>query len=169
MTRWMIAVAIVAVLAFAAASDASAKTAVPARETTINSGVVELETSRSAGISVRIAEDLANIIDDGATRRVLPVVGQGPLQNLTDLMLLRGIDMAIMQVDVLDYARQQNFTPSIEHSVTYVTRLYNEEFHLLARHDVQDVADLAKEAHHDPLACTKSKNHSGSLSTIGKL
>ena len=48
-------------------------------------------------------------------------------------MLLRGIDMAIMQVDVLDYARQQNFTPSIEHSITYVTRLYNGEFHLLAR------------------------------------
>jgi hypothetical protein len=32
------------------------------------------------------------------------VVGQGPLQNLTDLMLLRGIEMTILQVDVLDYA-----------------------------------------------------------------
>jgi hypothetical protein len=58
-------------------------------------------------------------------------------------MLLRGIDMAIMQVDVLDYARQQNFTPSIEHSITYVTRLYNGEFHLLARQDVREVADLS--------------------------
>src|ERR1700756_2409104 len=145
MKRWMIAAAIVAVLALAAASEAPAKTAVPALETSINRGAVELETSRSASISVRIAEDLANIIDDGATRRVLPVVGQGPLQNLTDLMLLRGIDMAIMHVDVLDYALQQNFTPSIEHSVTYITRLYNEEFHVLAGQDVKDVADLANQ------------------------
>jgi uncharacterized protein len=145
MKRWMIAAAIVAVLALAAASEAPAKTAVPALETSINRGVVELETSRSASISVRIAEDLANIIDDGATRRVLPVVGQGPLQNLTDLMLLRGIDMAIMHVDVLDYALQQNFTPSIEHSVTYITRLYNEEFHVLAGQDVKDVAGLANQ------------------------
>ena len=37
----------------------------------VNKGVVELETSGSAGISVKIAEDLANLIDDGATRRVL--------------------------------------------------------------------------------------------------
>ena len=145
MKQWMIAAAIVAVLALATAPKTSAKTAASAPETSINRGVVELETSRAAGISVRIAEDLANIIDDGATRRVLPVVGQGPLQNLTDLMLLHGIDMCIVQVDVLDYARQQNISPSIEHWVTYVTRLYNEEFHLLARQDVKDVADLANQ------------------------
>ena len=70
MKQWMIAAAIVAVLALATAPKTSAKTAASALETSINRGVVELETSRAAGISVRIAEDLANIIDDGATRRV---------------------------------------------------------------------------------------------------
>ena len=72
----------------------------------INRGVVELETSGAAGISVRIAEDLANLVDDGATRRVVPVVGKGSLQNLTDLKYLRGIDMAIVQSDVLEYAKE---------------------------------------------------------------
>ena len=38
-----------------------------------NRGVVELETGGSSGISVRMAEELAALIDDGATRRVLPV------------------------------------------------------------------------------------------------
>jgi TRAP-type uncharacterized transport system substrate-binding protein len=50
-----------------------------------NRGVVELETAGTAGISVRIGEELANLIDDGATRRLLPVVGKGALQNLIDL------------------------------------------------------------------------------------
>src|SRR5215472_16332986 len=50
-----------------------------------NRGVVEIETAGSLGISVRIVEDLANMIDDGATRRVIPVVGKGALQNLADL------------------------------------------------------------------------------------
>src|SRR6195256_1899355 len=84
---------------------------------TINRGVVELETSGAAGISVRIAEDLANLIDDGATRRVLPVVGKGSLQNLTDLKYLRGIDMAIVQSDVLDYAKEQRLLPGLEGSL----------------------------------------------------
>ena len=61
----------------------------------VNCGVVELETSGSTGISVGMAEDLANLIDDGATRRVVPVVGKGSLQTLTDLRYLRGIDMAL--------------------------------------------------------------------------
>ncbi len=109
----------------------------------INRGVVELETSGAAGISVRIAEDLANLIDDGATRRVVPVVGKGSLQSLTDLKYLRGIDMAILQTDVLDYAKEQRLVPGIESSLTYITRLYNEEFHLLAGPEVKSVNELA--------------------------
>lgn len=110
-----------------------------------NKGVVELETGATTGISVRIAEDLANIIDDGATRRVLPVVGKGAMQNIADLKLLRGVDMAILQQDVLDYARQQRIIPGIEGSISYIAKLYNEEFHLLARSDIKSIADLANQ------------------------
>src|ERR1700720_1564553 len=92
------------IAAFSAASKATAQ---QPTATAINRGVVELETSGAAGISVRIAEDLANLIDDGTTRRVVPVVGKGSLQNLTDLKYLRGIDMAIVQTDVLEYAKEQ--------------------------------------------------------------
>jgi hypothetical protein len=60
MKRWMIAAALIAVLAFATAPAASAKSAMLSPETNINRGVVQLETSRAAGISVRITEDLAN-------------------------------------------------------------------------------------------------------------
>src|SRR6267142_2700151 len=147
MKRWIIAAAIIVALAFSDTPTTSAKTAAqPPPETGVNRGVVELETARASGISVRIAEDLANIIDDGATRRVLPVVGKGSLQNLGDLKLLRGIDLAILQTDVLDYARQANYFPGIETWVSYIAKLYNEEFHLLARRDVKGVADLANQS-----------------------
>jgi uncharacterized protein len=108
----------------------------------VNRGVVEIETNSSAGISPRIAEDLANLLDDGATRRVLPVMGKGSMQNVLDLKALRGIDMAIVQADVLDYARTQKITAGLE-ALTYIAKLYNEEFHLLARSDVKSVDDLA--------------------------
>ena len=109
---------------------------------TINRGVVEIETSGSAGISVRMVEDLANLIDDGATRRVLPVVGKGALQMLVDLKYLRGIDMVILPTDVLEYAKAQRLYPGIESSLTYITKLHNEEFHLLARPEIKDIRDL---------------------------
>ncbi|TMJ56114.1 MAG: TRAP transporter substrate-binding protein [Alphaproteobacteria bacterium] len=146
MKRSILAAAIVAALSPMTALAAPTSTAALPDVAVANRGVVELETGRAPGISVRIAEDLANIIDDGATRRVLPLVGKGSLQNLTDLKLLRGIiDLAILQTDVLDYARQANYFPGIETWVSYIAKLYNEEFHLLARRDVKGVEDLANQ------------------------
>src|SRR3954454_15033064 len=146
MNRRSIAAAIIFTLVMPIARPALPKTAAPLPEVgVVNRGVVALETARVGGISVRIAEDIANIVDDGATRRVLPVIGKGALQNITDLKLLRGIDMAILQVDVLDYAKQQNLFPGIEYWASYITKLYNEEFHLLARQDIKSVSDLANQ------------------------
>src|SRR3984957_19104184 len=127
------------------APHAPSATAAEKAGAAINRGVVELETSGSAGISVRIAEDLANLVDDGATRRVVPVVGKGSLQSLTDLKYLRGIDMAILQTDVLDYAKEQRLYPGIESSLTYITKLHNEELHLLARPEIKDISGLANQ------------------------
>jgi uncharacterized protein len=124
---------------------AARATAPPPEAIVVNRGVVELETASSAGISVRIAEDLASVVNDGATRRLVPVVGQGSLGNVIDLKLLRGIDMAILQADILDYAREQKLFAGVDTSISYITKLYNEEFHLLARPDIKSIADLANQ------------------------
>jgi TRAP-type uncharacterized transport system substrate-binding protein len=139
------AAAALGLIAFSVGANAARYVATPPAQVAVNRGVVELETGRANGVSVQIAEDLANGIDDGATRRVLPVVGKGGLQNITDLQLLHGVDLAILQDDVLNYARQQNMFPGLDSSITYITKLYNEEFQLLARSDVKTVADLANQ------------------------
>ncbi len=130
-----------AALSLAPSGDAAAGASADAG--VVNRGVVELEAADAGDVSVPIAADIASIIDDGATRRIVPVIGKGPLQNLTDLRYLRGIDLAIVQADALDYAREQHFLPGLEQSLTYVSKLYNEEFHLLARADIEKIADLA--------------------------
>ena len=90
-----------------------------------------------------MAEEIAGIVDDGATRRVVPVLGKGSLQNITDLKYLRGIDLAIVPADALEYAREQRLFPGIEGSLTYIAKLYNQELHLLARSDIKNISDLS--------------------------
>jgi uncharacterized protein len=108
-----------------------------------NRGLVELMTSGDAA-SIEMAQDLASVIDDGATRRVLPVVGYGGVPALIDLKALRGVDMSIVQVDVLDYAKQHGAVPGgLENSITYIAKLHIEELHLLARADIRKIEDLA--------------------------
>src|SRR5947209_3816853 len=119
--------------------DATAAPAT-AQSQLVNKGVVELETGRASDISVRMAEEIAGITDDGSTRRVIPVVGKGPFQTLTDLKYLRGIDLAIVPSDALDAAREQSLFPGLETTLTYVAKLYNAELHLLVRSDIKAFA-----------------------------
>jgi TRAP transporter TAXI family solute receptor len=109
---------------------------------TSNRGLVEIITGSSDTTALRIASDISDLLDDG-TRRILPVVGKGAVQNLADLRALRGIDLAIVQTDVLDEARRTPEYRGIEQSLAYIAKLHNEEFHLLVAPQIQDVAELA--------------------------
>ena len=106
----------------------SSHAATPQPDAGAGQGVVMLETEGSAGISVRMAEELARILNDGSRRRILPVIGTGSLQNIVDLRLMRGIDLAIAQKDVLDYAKQRNLVPQIESWLRYITTFTTKSF-----------------------------------------
>ena len=108
-----------------------------------NAGTVGIISGGVDGTYVRIAADLAAVLDDGQTLRVLPVIGKGSLQSVADILYLRGIDVGIVQSDVLAYVRQQHLYPGVEQSLQYVAKLYDEEVHVLARKDIARVEDLA--------------------------
>ena len=61
----------------------------------INRGTVGIISGGVAGTYVRVASDLANVLDKGDDLRVLAVLGKGSVQNIDDLLYLRGIDIAI--------------------------------------------------------------------------
>jgi TRAP transporter TAXI family solute receptor len=115
--------------------------AIEAAKERANRGVVGIVSGGVDGTYVRIAADLAAVLD-GPELRVLPSLGKGSLQNLNDLVYLRGIDVAIVQSDALAYARRERMLPS-ERTIAYIAKLYNEEFHLLASSKIASVAELA--------------------------
>jgi TRAP-type uncharacterized transport system substrate-binding protein len=108
-----------------------------------NRGLVEIVAGSADGTDLHMVEELAGLLDDGGTRRVLPVVGKGALQNVLDVRSLRGIDMAIVQTDVLAELREKKLYPGLENRLSYITRMHNDEFHLLAGAGIETVRDLA--------------------------
>ncbi len=109
----------------------------------VNQGTVGIISGGIAGTYVRIAADLADAFDRGYDMRVLPVIGKGSVRNIEDLLLLRGIDIAIVQSDVLEFYKRAELFPGIEDKIAYITKLYEEEVHLLAREDIASVDQLA--------------------------
>lgn len=105
-----------------------------------NRGVVAYMTGPSIP-SVTMAMDLARVVDDGSTRRVLPVIGRGADQGLNDLLYLRGIDVGVARLDVLEAAKRGGLVSP--KSLTYITRLNVEKLHVLAPVTVNGIGELA--------------------------
>jgi TRAP transporter TAXI family solute receptor len=114
--------------------------AIEAAKERANRGAVGIVSGGVDGTYVRIAADLASVLD-GPDLRVLPTLGKGSLQNLNDLVYLRGVDIAIVQSDALAYAKRERLLS--DRSIAYIAKLYNEEFHLLASTKIKEVGELA--------------------------
>src|SRR5215831_4293230 len=112
-------------------------------------------TIRRAGLAflviaaVGTASGKAQIIESShqrpgntSTLRIAPLAGEGPVQNVVDLLKFRRADAAIVPSDVLPYLRDgQN--PGVGSSIAYIEKLDQEEVHILARQDITSIADLA--------------------------
>jgi TRAP-type uncharacterized transport system substrate-binding protein len=111
-----------------------------------NDIAVSIMTSGLTCTCARFAEDIRNVVNDLRPDgiRVLPVLGVGGLQNLNDVLFLKGVDMGVVDEDnlVLLKKRDPQLYANIEQSVQYITKLYNSEYHVLARSDIKSFDDL---------------------------
>jgi TRAP transporter TAXI family solute receptor len=94
----------------------------------------------------RFAEDIRNVVNDlrPGGLRVLPILGVGGLQNADDILFLKGIDMGVVDEDNLRLLKKKDplLYANIEHQIQYITKLYNSEFHVLARNEIASYDDL---------------------------
>src|SRR6266481_5350531 len=102
-----------------------------------------------SGISctcARFTEDIRNVVNDLGPDgiRVLPVLGVGGLQNANDVLFLKNIDMAVVDEDNLRLLKKKDpvLYANVEQRVQYITKLYNSEFHVLARNEIKSYDDL---------------------------
>jgi TRAP-type uncharacterized transport system substrate-binding protein len=107
----------------------------------INAWTVGLAGGLLEGAPIRLASEMARVVDDGDNMHVLPVVTRGPTENVNSLLYLRGIDTAIINSDSLDEYKSQ--MPDIQRKITYVLNLFPSELHVFVRPEIQSLSDLA--------------------------
>src|SRR3954447_320946 len=108
-----------------------------AQKADANAWTVGLAGGLLEGTFIRYAADLAKVLDDGDKLRVIPMVTYGAVGNVSDLLNLKGVDIAITQSDVLDHFRRDLKVPGIENRVQYISPLYLAEVHVYAREEIK--------------------------------
>jgi len=112
-----------------------------AQQEKINAWTVGLAAGLIEGAPLRLASEMARVVDDGANLNVLPIVTRGPTENLNSLLYLRGVDLAIINSDSLEEYRIQ--LPEVRRHVTYLLNLFPSELHIFVRPEIQSLQDLA--------------------------
>jgi uncharacterized protein len=109
----------------------------------INSGLVSIISGGIGDADFDEAADLAASLDRAPDHlQLLPVVGQGAFQNVNDVIFAHGIDIGIIQSDVLAAVKRHPPFPGVEKYLQYITKLYGEEVHVLAAKDIHSIDEL---------------------------
>ena len=124
-------------------SSSQAKPKRSKQVTTANQGTVGIISGGFGSTNLRIVADLATVLNQKHKLRLLPMIGQGSVQNIDDILYLKGIDVGIVQSDVFEVFKKAGTRPDIIQSVNYISKLFNVEFHLIGGTKVQSIQDLA--------------------------
>lgn len=74
--------------------------------------------------------------------RVVGMTTPEPIENIADVLYARGVDSAIIPLNILNYANRENIYPDILRNIVYMTELFTEEVHLVTLGDIKTLDDL---------------------------
>jgi TRAP-type uncharacterized transport system substrate-binding protein len=108
-----------------------------------NESLVMLLGGALGGPWLQLAQEIALAVGDGKQLRVLPVAGEGGKQNLRDVLLVRGVDLGITRLEVLNAAKASGeFGPNLERRISYIAALAVDMLQVLARPEIASLKDL---------------------------
>jgi uncharacterized protein len=94
------------------------------------------------GRATLAVNELAERLGRTGKIRVLPVAGSGAVANVRDLLSLRGIDLAILNSDILAHIDQRRQYPDARRRIRQVTHLFDQQVYLLVRKKFKAIEDL---------------------------
>src|SRR4030081_3665366 len=118
---------------------AARKTDIAAKER-INAWTVGLAGGLIEGAPLRLAAEIARVVNEEDKLHVIPIVTQGAVENVNSLLYLKGVDAAIINTDALDEYKAQ--VPFIERRLVYILNLFPSELHIFVRPEIRSLEDL---------------------------
>jgi len=105
--------------------------------TILTDGIAEPRSQAAQAVN-----ELAGPLSEIGKMRVLPIAGRGAAANVRDLLYLRGIDLAILNSDVLAFLDETRQYPDARRRIRYVTHLLDQQIYLLVRKEFGAIEDL---------------------------
>jgi TRAP-type uncharacterized transport system substrate-binding protein len=123
----------------AMAASAEKKADMAAKER-MNASTVGFAAGLLEGAPLRLAAEVARVVNEENKLHVLPIVTRGATENVNSLLYLKGVDAAIINTDALEEYKAQ--VPYIERRLVYILSLFPSELHIFVRPEIRSLEDL---------------------------
>lgn len=109
----------------------------------VNENLIILMAGGLGGPYLQLAADIATTVNDGDSLRVLPTISNGAVENVRDILFLRGVDLGITTIQTLNALKASGeFGPGLERQIAYIAPLSVDMFHVLAGPGINTLDDL---------------------------
>jgi TRAP-type uncharacterized transport system substrate-binding protein len=123
----------------AMAASAEKKADMAAKER-MNASTVGFAAGLLEGAPLRLAAEVARVVNEENKLHVLPIVTRGATENVNSLLYLKGVDAAIINTDALEEYKAE--VPYIERRLVYILSLFPSELHIFVRPEIRSLEDL---------------------------
>jgi uncharacterized protein len=109
----------------------------------VNENVLHLMGGQLGSGYIVMAHDISIVVNDSKDVRVIPGVGGAGVQNVRDVVFLKGVDLGITNVLVLNKLKETGeLGPNLENQVAYIAPLFPETMQVLVRPEINTIEDL---------------------------
>lgn len=81
-------------------------------------------------------------VKEHAGIRLVPVLGRNDVQNVYDLLFLKGVDAAIVRTDALEYVRRRGNFPTVGNVVNAMLAIHQDKLLVLANKNIASIDEL---------------------------
>ncbi len=90
----------------------------------------------------QLVHNMESALENDSDLRIVPIMGKNHVQSIYDLLYLKGVDLALVRADAIEYVRTEGNYPGIQRLIKNVAKVSEEKIVIIARNDYETVDDL---------------------------
>ncbi len=90
----------------------------------------------------QLVHNMEDALEHSSGLRIVPIMGKNHVQSIYDLLYLKGIDLALVRADAIEYVRTEGNYDRIQRLIKSVAKVSEEKIVIIARKDYKTVYDL---------------------------
>ena len=90
----------------------------------------------------QLVHNMEDELESKSGLRIVPIMGKNHVQSVYDLLHLKGVDLALVRADAIEYVSRIGEYPAVKRVINSVAKVSEEKIIVIARKDYETMSDL---------------------------